>query len=189
MVRVLTLFTLLTAALSAQEPVLLAGEARLWLKVPADQAPLGEVRISPGAARTAAWETNPAVRVRLTDLTVPLRWWDWTPITIRFTPAADGAVDLDLNGPWLPEKDGVMPKQVVWWDDLTATGTALVNGGFEDLAEAGPVGWRSPWAQYAPPPAGTFGRTGRMHGENAGITPAANAIGTRKVTPKRSQGG
>lgn len=151
MSRVLTVIIALTSLSQAQEPLLLASHARLWLKVPAGQPALGEVRITPGKATPAAWEREPAVRRRHTDMTAPIHWWKWTEITIRFTPAADGSVDLDLNGPWAPEKNGLMPRQDVLWDGLTASGTELRNGGFEEMAENQPAHWRSPWSAAARP--------------------------------------
>lgn len=170
MFRVPLLISALVTAVHGQQPVQLAAQARLWLKVPPDQPPLGEVRVAPGAAQAAAWERDPAVRARLTDMTVPIRWWDWTTITISFTPAKDGAVELDLNGPWSPERNGLMPKQVVWWDGLSATGTELRNGGFEEQSGAAPDAWRAPWVAYAAPDAEQLAQAEPCEGKQVAAT-------------------
>jgi endoglucanase len=138
----------LVACLSAQQPVTQASEARLWLKVPDGQSPLKEIQVSAGTATPAPWEKDPAVRERHTDILFPIRWWSWSGITVSFTPAQDGTVDLVLNGPWVAEKDGVTPREEILWDEITAEGTELRNGGFEETAETTPASWKSPWAPY-----------------------------------------
>jgi endoglucanase len=136
------------ASLSAQEPIRQASEARLWLKVPLDQAPLGAAQVSTGSATPSAWEKDPAVRERHIDVLFPVHWWSWSEITIRFTPSQDGMVDLMLIGPWAPEVNGSLPRQEILWDEITATGTTILNGGFETMTEKGPASWESPWAPY-----------------------------------------
>lgn len=148
MKRSLILLSLLLQPLSAQEPPAQATEARLWLKVAPDQPALLKTGVSIGAVDAASWEPNDEVRKRTTDIRFPIRWWAWQEITVRFVPAHDGQVDLFLHGPWAPEKDGMMPRKEVLWDDLSAEGAALGNGGFEEGEASLPVGWTSPWGAY-----------------------------------------
>lgn len=147
-----TLITLLSlaATLSAQQPLVQATSARLWLKVPADQPPLRDVRVSTGSATPASWEKDPAIRQRHLDILFPIRWWTWTRNEISFTPERDGRVELLLVGPWAPEKDGVMPRAEVLWDDISAEGAEILNGGFEETTDHGPAAWGSPWKPYVP---------------------------------------
>lgn len=139
---VLLLLTVATA-LSAQEPLRQASDGRLWLKIPADQTPLRDIEVSTGSARSASWEKDPAIRERHTDFTFPIHWWGWQEITIRFTPPADGSMDLVLNGPWEQEKPGTVLREEVLWDDLSAEGTRLENGGFESQSDDKPSAWRA----------------------------------------------
>ncbi len=148
MTRPLLPLLALTTALAAQEPVRQAAEARLWLQVPAGQAPLGELRISNGAAGPAAWEKDPALRERHSDVVFPIRWWAWSENSISFTPTQDGSVELILCGPWAQDKNTTLIRQEVLWDDLSAEGATLINGGFEQTENGRPVGWKSTWSAY-----------------------------------------
>jgi endoglucanase len=139
--------------LPAQEPVWMATEARLWLKVPKAQPPLRDIRVSCGTATQALWENDPEVRVRHTDVLFPVRWWSWREFEIAFTPQHDGPVELNLNGPWAPEKGGRMPRQEILWDAITCAGGVILNGGFEKTDESGPAGWQAPWEAYLRPDA------------------------------------
>jgi len=134
--------------LAAGEPVRQASEARLWLNVPAGQAPLRDVRVSAGRATDASWEKDPAVRERHSDIVFPIRWWSWNETAVSFTPTQDGSVELVLSGPWAQDKSGTLLRQEILWDDLSATGTDLQNGGFEATADNRPASWQAPWAAY-----------------------------------------
>lgn len=124
-------------------------EARLFLRVPESSPPLRDLSVSMGEASPGTFEDTPEKRERLSDIRFPIRWWAWREFTIKFTPAHDGTVELDLNGPWAEAKPGVLYQQEVLWDDLSASGAELPNSGFEDLAGDGkPVGWESPWRPY-----------------------------------------
>ena len=160
----------IATTLSAQEPVLQASEARLWLEVPANQAPLRDIRISSGSALPAPWEKDPAVRDRKTDIMFPIRWWSWKEATVTFTPQQDGTVELSLNGPWTAEKDGLMPRKEVLWDEISAEGAELQNGGFETLAETVPASWKSPWAPYPAPDSWPLGRSEPLAGKRLAAT-------------------
>ena len=145
-----TLFALLALAAPsvAGELIHQASEARLWLQVPANQPPLGEIHLSTGRATPAQWQKDPADRARQTDITFPVRWWSWNELVISFTPTQDGTVELVLNGPWAQEIDGQMPRQEILWDQLSAQGTTIQNAGFEENAGDHPAAWSAPWAPY-----------------------------------------
>lgn len=132
----------------AAETTALAAEGRVWLKVPAGQPPLGELRVSRGSATPAPWEKDPAARERHSDILFPIRWWSWTEVEIGFTPAADGTVDLSLTGPWAAGGDDAPVRQEVLWDNLEASGTELLNGGFETPGDGAPASWKTPWSPY-----------------------------------------
>jgi endoglucanase len=143
MIRKFLLFPYLFASLCGAETIRQTTEARFWLQTPAGQPPLRDVQVSTGSATPAPWETDPAVRERLIDVIFPVRWWEWREITLSFTPAGDGTADLVLNGPWETEKPGISFRKEVLWDAITAEGTTLVNGGFEEPSDAGLPGWKS----------------------------------------------
>ena len=151
MSRALLALLALSTALAAQEPIRQASEARLWLKVPDGQAPLRDVRASNGSATPAAWEKDPAARARQTDIVFPIRWWAWSESSVAFTPAQDGPIELILNGPWAQDKNATLVRQEILWDDLSAEGTTVQNGGFEQVVENHPAAWQSPWAPYPSP--------------------------------------
>lgn len=147
--RFLALCLLLMPSLLAEEIVPhLASSARLFLRVPEGSPPLTGVRVSSGQALPGNFEPTPEKRERLSDLNFPIHWWRWTEVTVSFTPTYDGTVELDLNGPWGEERPGVLQDQEVLWDELSATGTTIENGGFEERKGAVPEGWASPWRPY-----------------------------------------
>ena len=146
--RTLLLLGLSAAPLAAAEPIQLASEARLWLKVPPGTPPLTQVEVSAGSFSQADWEKDPELRSRQLDVHFPIRWWSWSEVAIRFTPAADGAVELILNGPWASAPGGGLIRQEILWDELSATGATLTNGGFEQTSATGPAAWTAPWAPY-----------------------------------------
>ncbi|MCH7228367.1 glycoside hydrolase family 5 protein [Haloferula sp. A504] len=129
---------------AAELPVRIAEMARLHLTVPADQPPLKRVEVSPGSASEGSWLEDPEARRRLTDVSMPIDWWRWTEVCLSFVPAADGVVDLSLNGPWAEASPGVLWRQEVLWDDFEAKGAEFTNGDFTN----GIAGWNSPWADY-----------------------------------------
>ncbi len=130
----------LAAKLAAQEPIRQASEARLWLKVPAGNAPWRDIQVSHGKASPAAWEEDPAVRERHTDILFPVHWESWSAISVAFTPAQDGPLELGLNGPWAAATNGAMPRQEILWDDITAAGPTL-NSSMAQTCLARRTGW------------------------------------------------
>lgn len=168
MKRPLPLLLVLPAMLSAQEPRQLASDGRLWLKVPAGQAPLREVRVSSGSATQAPWEKDSAVRERQTDILFPVRWWSWSELTVSFTSPQDGTVELSLNGPWSPDVDGKMPRKEILWDSISAVGAEIQNGGFEETTDKRPSAWNSPWGAYPAAESWPLAGAGAMAGKSVG---------------------
>lgn len=123
-------------------------ETRLFLRVPDNAEPLKDLRVSIGHALPGGHEDTAEKRARLSDISFPITWWKWREQVIRFTPAHDGLVELDLNGPWGEAKPGQLQQQEVLWDGITAGGAELTNGGFEESADGKPKGWESPWRPY-----------------------------------------
>ena len=60
-----------------------------------------------------------------------------------------GTLRLSLCGPWKQHESGKLCRQEVLWDDITATGTTIENGGFESAIDKHPDHWE---AAYYPPP-------------------------------------
>ncbi len=87
---------------------------------------------------------------RLSDVVFPVNDWRWRDLEIRFSPAADGEIELALNGPWGEKSPGVLWRQELLWDEVSLDGKLLENGDFEKGIE----GWQSPWGPY--PEAGTW---------------------------------
>ncbi len=143
------LLILLSLAASAEDFVpRTASEARLFLRVPAEAPPLREVRVSRGQVSPGTFEQTPEKRERLSDVRFPVSWWRWQEFTLRFTPAHDGLIELDLNGHWAEASPGVLARQEILWDALSAEGTELDGGGFEKRTDGTPAGWTSPWRPY-----------------------------------------
>lgn len=143
------LFPVLIAPLAAEEFVpFQPAQARLFLRVPADAAPLKDATVSSGECLPGNYEDTPEKRERLTDISFPISWWKWKQVVVKFSPSHDGTVELDLNGPWGEARPGMLRQQEVLWDELSAKGAKLDNGGFEEMAEGKPVGWESPWRPY-----------------------------------------
>ena len=165
MIRALSFLIALGTCLSAKETPRQTTEARLWLQVPAGQAPLRDIRVSSGSATPAPWEKDPAVRERQIDVIFPVSWWAWREFTISFKPVGDGTVDLALNGPWEEEKSGASFRKEVLWDELSAQGTTLANGGFESQSGGKPDAWNPVYRAYltadAWPLAGSTPRQGK----------------------------
>ncbi len=148
MIRSFFLLLALTASLPADESIRQAGDARFWLRVPADRAPLTGIHVSSGSIDAANWEKDPAVRQRLTDVTFPIRWWSWSGCSITFTPVEDETVEIALNGPWTGDKDGKPFRQEILWDGVQATGATITNGGFETESSNAPDSWKPLYGPY-----------------------------------------
>lgn len=144
----------------------MASEARLFLRVPDDAPPLREIRVSSGQAAPGSHEATPEKRARLTDISFPIQWWRWKEFVIRFNPAQDGSIELDLNGPWGEANPGVLLQQEVFWDAISAEGAELTNAGFEESTASGPTGWNSPWRPYPGAAAWPLAGSAAMEGKS-----------------------
>lgn len=136
----------MTIAAAAGAPVRMADSARWHLTVPPAAPPLESVEVWPGTVANGSWLEDPEARERLLDLSAPVTWWRWQPVTVRFVPRADGEVALSLNGPWAEAEGGEVWRQELLWDDFEVEGTSLSNGDFSQ----GLDGWSSPWADQPP---------------------------------------
>lgn len=146
--RFLTLFFFTIARLTASEPIQLASEARLWLRVPAGEPPLTNVRVSAGSANQASWEKDAAARERLTDVNFPIQWWRWSNVAINFTASQDQSVEIVLGGQWSQGPDGKPYRREILWDGFSAEATEIANGNFENQSPTGPASWKSLWGPY-----------------------------------------
>ncbi len=153
MTRAILLFLAILVPLRGDETIRQTTVGRLMLKVPADQAPIHDVRLSTGTATPAPWESDPALRERCLDIIFPVRWWDWSEISVSFTPVADGKVDLILLGPWELDSSGKTVRKEVLWDQLTADGTSIANGDFESQSDGKPDNWTPLYQKYVLPDA------------------------------------
>jgi endoglucanase len=164
--RFLLPLLLLAAPLTAEELVpRLPVEARLFLRVPPDAAPLKNLEVSAGEWSPGDFEPTPEKRERLTDIRFPVTWWRFREITLRFTPGHDGTIELDLNGPWGEARPGVLLQQEILWDAITAEGAELPNSSFEENAGGKPIGWDSPWRPYPADDAWPLGVDGAFDGK------------------------
>ncbi|WP_193214627.1 glycoside hydrolase family 5 protein [Luteolibacter marinus] len=146
------LFLLVAPALPAEEFVpFQPSEGLMSLRVPDDGAPLRELWISSGLATPGNDGESAEKRSRVTTVSFPVSWWRWREQVIRFIPAHDGVVELDLSGPWAEERPGVLRRQEILWDKFVVTGARLPNGSFEADAGGKPSGWESPWRPYVQP--------------------------------------
>jgi endoglucanase len=73
----------------------------------------------------------------------PISHRAWKPLAVRFTPVHDGTVTLSLMGPWEQASPGVIYRQEALWDDLSAEGADLTDGGFESRQGDRTGGWQN----------------------------------------------
>lgn len=191
MTRSLALLTILNISLPAQEPLRQATEGRFGLKIPATQAPLRDIQVSTGSATPAPWEKNPGIRERHIDVLFPIVWWDWREISISFTPVEDGVVELVLNGPWEQAKAKAVFRQEILWDEITASGTTLANGGFESQSAGTPDAWTPLYGQYLAAGAWPLAKTAALMGnaiaasyQNRPLSQTLKVTAGRRVTLK-----
>lgn len=165
--------TLLLAALTTlttAEPLRQASEARFWLKVPKNQVPLKGLRVSTGQMGIAHWEKDPELRERFADISFPIRWWKWSETTVEFTPSEDSTVELTLLGPWAADSNQTVYRQEIVWDQITAKGAEILNGGFEDMEQNHPKSWNPPWAPYLAPDEWPLRQSQALEGKHVAAT-------------------
>ena len=190
MERLLLLLVTFISPFSGAEDIRMAAQGRLFLQVPQDAPPLGGVRVSAGHAIPAHWEKDQATRERMTEVMFPVRWWQWQEIILHFTPAHDGTVDLQLNGPWSQKKGMPVSRQEVLWDGIDAEGAEIRNGSFEKATGNDPVGWNSPAAPAAPaepPPVGRAVAYPELPDRATRLTTPGSARARRSTSPRRTR--
>lgn len=171
MIRTLLfLLALAIPGMTFAESIRQTTEGRFWLLTPASQKPPTDVEVSSGTATPAPWEKDPAVRERHLDILFPVRWWDWKEVKISFTPPEDGTVDLVLCGPWEESKPGEVFRKEVLWDEISATGTDLENGGFEDRENGALESWKPLYGNPAAPDAWPLAGAAAMKGKAVGAS-------------------
>ena len=65
----------------------------------------------------------------------------WSPLALQFTPRRSGTLTVTLDSPWEEQSPGVIYRQDVCFDAVSATGASLTNGSFEMLVGRAPAGW------------------------------------------------
>jgi len=136
--------------MGAELPVKAPADGRLHLVVPGDAPPLRDISMEGGVVQLGNWLEDKEAARRLSDVGFPVNGWRWRDYEIRFTPAADGEIEIFLNGPWAEKSPGTLWRQELLWDDVQVDGVELTNGDFSRGIE----GWESPWGPY--PEAGAW---------------------------------
>lgn len=125
-----------------------SAQARLFLRFPASGDGITGLTLGPKVVPGALINVGTDAGTRSTDIRFPVQWWRWSQVILEFTAAFDGEVELALAGPWNASPDGSELRQEILWDEITAVGTSLENGGFEQSGASAPHGWDSPWSPY-----------------------------------------
>lgn len=165
---ILLLASLLPAA--AQDTIRHAEQARLFLKVPAGQPALTDLHVAFGTHSDSNWEKDIEAAKRQKDVRFPIRWWSWQETTITFTPQYDGPLELILTGNWAKNDQGGFYREESLWDDISATGAEIVNGGFETRGGDVPDGWSSPWGPYPAASEWPFANAETLTGNSVGAS-------------------
>jgi endoglucanase len=147
-IRPLTLLAAIAWAASTAaggaEPLRLATSARF--DITADGAVVkiddGRVTDGTGSIERMNWVSEEA-RPRGYTINFPITALGWRNLAIQFVPAKAGTVTLALMGPYQEESKGVIYRQEVLWDGVSAEGTKLPDGGFETQGGQLPTGWQS----------------------------------------------
>ncbi|MBI4978513.1 MAG: hypothetical protein HZC28_13625 [Spirochaetes bacterium] len=131
---------LLTAAISAQAPQ----EARLEIRANTGKVPLNDASSKTGSVSHPSW-LKPGEKEASLTATYKLVPNKWTAIDITFTPAGNGAAILQLMGPYYKKQgETALTPVYIRWDGITAEGSVINNGDFEDEDSAKPdtpKGW------------------------------------------------
>jgi endoglucanase len=132
------------AALADDEQVKLAATARFDIVADVNARVLddGKVVVGNGTMERRNWVAESEVPRGYT-ISFPVSHRGWQPLAVRFTPIHDGTVTVSLMGPWEQASPGVIYRQEVLWDDLSAEGTVLTDGGFESRQRDSADGWQS----------------------------------------------
>jgi endoglucanase len=126
------------------EHVKLAASARFDVVADAQAGVLDDGKVVTGIGTIARRNWVPEVE-QPRGYTVDFRisHLGWKPLAVRFTSAHDGTVTLSLMGPWEQSSPGVIYRQEVLWDDVSAQGTVLTDGDFESRQGDRADGWQN----------------------------------------------
>lgn len=139
---------LAATAAQGQNPVKLAAAARFDISASASVGAIREGTVLAGNGSLGRMNWIPEEeRPRSYTCEFSVIHFGWTEIAVRFVPDGSGTLTLSLMGPWEPSEAPGNPiyRQEVLWDALTAEGTTLTNGSFEDLAGSLPASWSRPY--------------------------------------------
>jgi endoglucanase len=137
------------ATTSLAEPLKLAGFAQINVLGDAAVGTLTNGRILRGSGwiNRMSWvSSNEVPRSYFAGLDI--NRFAWTPLAVQFLPQSNGMVNVTLSGPWEEQSPGVLYRQDVLFDDVSATGAAFTNGGFE----VGTNGQVAGWSWWTGPP-------------------------------------
>lgn len=118
----------------ADEPAArLAAKARLDFLAAESAGELQDGRLvhGDGDADRMNW-VAPSAQPRSLTVEIAISSLGWREFAVQFTPSRSGTVTMHLMGPF-EQVDGQVVRQEVLWDALSAKGTKLPNGGFEQL--------------------------------------------------------
>ena len=132
-----------------EAPAKLASEGRIDLIPDAQVGHLTGGRVSGGRGQIGRMNWLPAEQQdRGYTSTLPSTHRTWRAFELTFVPENSGEVLVTLMGPWASAGGNEVIRQELEWDELTATGTTLINGGFE-----APDGWQLDGGSIATAPA------------------------------------
>src|SRR4051812_9958017 len=117
----------------AANPAKMAAQARLDLTSATVPLAKGELLAGSGKIERINWAKGEA-KFRGYTANFAISHYAWTEAKLRFVPDADGTFELKLMGPWEEASPGVLYQEEVLWDSLSAAGTTVRNGSFEDAA-------------------------------------------------------
>ncbi|HEY0455718.1 MAG TPA: glycoside hydrolase family 5 protein [Verrucomicrobiae bacterium] len=131
-------------------PCKLASTARFDLTSASVSLEKAQVLTGGGQMERANWISGEA-KTRSYTANFAVSRLDWTECAIRFLPLASGVVELKLMGPWEEASAGMLYREEILWDDLSAEGAELQNGGFEEAGADGKsiAGWKGSPAETA----------------------------------------
>src|SRR5437899_819623 len=118
-------------AASAANPPKMAGQARLDLTSATVRLEKGELLAGSGKVERMNWAKGEA-KSRGYTANFAISRYAWTEARLRFAAEDDGSVELKLMGPWEEASAGILYQAEVLWDSITAAGTTVKNGSFED---------------------------------------------------------
>ncbi|HEX3448120.1 MAG TPA: glycoside hydrolase family 5 protein [Isosphaeraceae bacterium] len=173
-------------ALAEDEHVKLAATARFDVMADAHVGVLDNGKVVAGNGTIARMNWVPeSEQPRGYTVNFPVTHRSWKPLAVHFTPVHDGTVTLSLMGPWEQASPGVVYRQEVLWDDLSADGAALTDGGFESRRGARAGGWQSGGGSVVEQSTGVAAVEGTHYARtwhNQTLSTSFKVVGGRPVT-------